>query len=237
MSEMWMMFEPSIVETQSPHARQNLKILRGVTLGLWFLFPVAFWSSKMMPINVAVEEWTWTVADFAGKVMFSCSLMYGNFLTIEQRRLIAMRIVEEGNRIQVRVCMGRGDARVSRWMGWVRRGNGGEMVVWVDGLGPAGGIGEAGGLAAMGWVVGCRGLCMRIAFNLGHTVERKGMRGGVRGDVGQWLQDACDGYRVGCCPVGPCLEDGEWYVFLPVDPMLNGHYNGQEHLRVGTHVC
>ena len=30
--------------------------------------------------------------------MFSSSLLYGNFLTIEQRRLIAMRIVEESNR-------------------------------------------------------------------------------------------------------------------------------------------
>eukprot|EP00967_Tisochrysis_lutea_P061961 scaffold79435_cov17-Tisochrysis_lutea.AAC.1 len=31
-------------------------------------------------------------------VMFSSSLLQGNFLTIEQRRLITMRIVEEGNR-------------------------------------------------------------------------------------------------------------------------------------------
>ena len=30
--------------------------------------------------------------------MFSSSLMYGNFVTMEQRRLMAMRIVEEGNR-------------------------------------------------------------------------------------------------------------------------------------------
>ncbi len=30
--------------------------------------------------------------------MFSSSLLYGNFLTMDQRRLIAMRVVEEGNR-------------------------------------------------------------------------------------------------------------------------------------------
>ena len=33
--------------------------------------------------------------------MFGSSLLYGNFLTIEQRRLITMRIVEEGGRIRV----------------------------------------------------------------------------------------------------------------------------------------
>ena len=39
-----------------------------------------------------------SMGDFIGKVMFSSSLLYGNFLTIEQRRLIAMRAVEEGNK-------------------------------------------------------------------------------------------------------------------------------------------
>lgn len=42
----------------------------------------------------------------AGKVMFSSSLLYGNFLTLEQRKLVAMRIIEESNRIQVRYCPG-----------------------------------------------------------------------------------------------------------------------------------
>ena len=36
--------------------------------------------------------------DFLGKVMFSSSLLYGNFITIEQRRLMAMHAVEEGNK-------------------------------------------------------------------------------------------------------------------------------------------
>jgi hypothetical protein len=38
------------------------------------------------------------------QVMFSSSLLQGNFLTIEQRRLITMRIVEEGNRCDVYFC-------------------------------------------------------------------------------------------------------------------------------------
>ena len=37
------------------------------------------------------------------QVMFSSSLLFGNFLTIEQRRLIAMRVVEESHRVQVTI--------------------------------------------------------------------------------------------------------------------------------------
>ncbi len=45
----------------------------------------------------------WTSCDLLGKVMFSSTLLQGNFLSLEQRRLIAMRVIEEGNRLQVRV--------------------------------------------------------------------------------------------------------------------------------------
>lgn len=53
---------------------------------------------KLGLVDLHTEEWLWCACDFLGKVMFSSSLLHGNFLTIEQRRLIAMRIVEEGNR-------------------------------------------------------------------------------------------------------------------------------------------
>jgi signal transduction histidine kinase len=69
--------------------------------GLWVIFPSTFFFVKLGIVDINTEEWMWTVFDFMGKVMFSSSLLQGNFLTIEQRRLIAMRIVEEGNRIQV----------------------------------------------------------------------------------------------------------------------------------------
>lgn len=63
-------------------------------------------------VDIRTEEWTWCACDFLGKVMFSSSLLHGNFLTIEQRRLIAMRIVEEGNRC-VRACAAGVDSAVS----------------------------------------------------------------------------------------------------------------------------
>ncbi|GFR47594.1 hypothetical protein Agub_g9328 [Astrephomene gubernaculifera] len=98
---MWSMFHASIAEVRHDSSRVSLEVLRLFAVGLWFSFPVIWMVVKLGLVDVYVEEWLWCVGDFLGKVMFSSSLLHGNFLTIEQRRLIAMRIVEEGNRIQV----------------------------------------------------------------------------------------------------------------------------------------
>ncbi|KAG2434989.1 hypothetical protein HYH02_011988 [Chlamydomonas schloesseri] len=98
---MWSMFHASIAEARHDSSRVSLEVLRLFAVGLWFTFPVIWIVVKMGLVDVYTEEWMWCVCDFLGKVMFSSSLLHGNFLTIEQRRLIAMRIVEEGNRIQV----------------------------------------------------------------------------------------------------------------------------------------
>ncbi|GAX76781.1 hypothetical protein CEUSTIGMA_g4227.t1 [Chlamydomonas eustigma] len=99
--EMWCMFSGSLREIRSANSRHSLQVLRCLAVGLWFSFPIIFVAVKAGLTSLYVEEWLWTLGDFMGKVMFSSSLLYGNFLTIEQRRLIAMRIVEESNRIQV----------------------------------------------------------------------------------------------------------------------------------------
>ena len=44
------------------------------------------------------EEWMWGVGDVIGKVAFSSSLVLSNFLTMDQRRLIAIHTVEQTNR-------------------------------------------------------------------------------------------------------------------------------------------
>ncbi|PNW86121.1 hypothetical protein CHLRE_02g074150v5 [Chlamydomonas reinhardtii] len=98
---MWSMFHASIAEARHDSSRVSLEVLRLFAVGLWFTFPVIWIVVKMGLVDIRTEEWTWCACDFLGKVMFSSSLLHGNFLTIEQRRLIAMRIVEEGNRIQV----------------------------------------------------------------------------------------------------------------------------------------
>ncbi|KAL6761671.1 chlamyopsin-5 [Haematococcus lacustris] len=98
---MWRMFDASLAEARNDGSRLSLLVLRFYTVGLWFTFPIIFLLVKGGFLTLNQEEWAWSVADFLGKVMFSSSLLQGNFLTIEQRRLIAMRIVEEGNRVQV----------------------------------------------------------------------------------------------------------------------------------------
>jgi len=98
---LWGMFRASLQESQNDAGKLSLKILRAFTVGLWFSFPTIWFVAHILPIPLVTEEWMWTCFDFMGKVMFSSSLLQGNFLTIEQRRLITMRIVEEGNRIKV----------------------------------------------------------------------------------------------------------------------------------------
>ncbi|KXZ54193.1 hypothetical protein GPECTOR_5g288 [Gonium pectorale] len=98
---MWSMFHASIAEARHDSSRISLEVLRLFAVGLWFTFPAIWIVVKLGLVDVRTEEWLWCASDFLGKVMFSSSLLHGNFLTIEQRRLIAMRIVEEGNRIQV----------------------------------------------------------------------------------------------------------------------------------------
>ncbi|GAX76579.1 hypothetical protein CEUSTIGMA_g4025.t1 [Chlamydomonas eustigma] len=99
--EMWDMFSAPIKDARTPSTMQSLATLRLLMVGLWFSFPIIFITAKLGLVSIHTEEWLWTAGDFLGKVLFSSSLLYGNFLTMEQRRLIAMRMVEEGNRIQV----------------------------------------------------------------------------------------------------------------------------------------
>ena len=65
---------------------------------VWCCFPLISLASMTRLISYASEELMWTLADFLGKVMFSSSLLYSNLLTIEERRRIAMRVIEETNR-------------------------------------------------------------------------------------------------------------------------------------------
>lgn len=70
----------------------------GLRQGLWLIFPTVWMLTKPRFVSISMEEWMWCVGDFLGKVMFSSSLLHSNFLSLEQRRMIAMRIIEEGNR-------------------------------------------------------------------------------------------------------------------------------------------
>lgn len=65
------------------------------------MFPLAEFSVKMGWLGIRSEEWLWCISDFLGKVVFSSSLLQGNFITADERRRIAMKAIEEANRSQV----------------------------------------------------------------------------------------------------------------------------------------
>lgn len=99
MPVMWSMYDVTIREVKRPGARLSLQILRLYTVGFWAVFPPLMYATKFGIItDIQTEEWIWCVADFLGKVVFCSSLIQGNFLTMDQRKFIAMRIVEESNR-------------------------------------------------------------------------------------------------------------------------------------------
>lgn len=79
---MWDMFGVAITEARTDATRTSLSALRGATVGLWFAFPATWLLVKLGLVGVASEEWLWCAGDILGKVMFSSSLLYGNFLTI-----------------------------------------------------------------------------------------------------------------------------------------------------------
>jgi hypothetical protein len=49
-------------------------------------------------VTVYQEELLWCCADTLGKIFFSSTLLHSNFMSIEHRRMMAMRVVEEANR-------------------------------------------------------------------------------------------------------------------------------------------
>eukprot|EP00798_Chlamydomonas_sp_ICE-L_P011407 gene11407-12110_t len=98
---MWKMFDAPMASTED-NSSLNLRMLRAISVGLWAFFPVLWILLRLGVItNINTEEWLWTTGDLLGKCIFSSSLLFGNFVTIEQRRLVAMRVVEESSRLQV----------------------------------------------------------------------------------------------------------------------------------------
>lgn len=49
-------------------------------------------------VGLYQEEVLWCLADTLGKIFFSSTLLHSNFMSIEHRRMMAMRVVEEANR-------------------------------------------------------------------------------------------------------------------------------------------
>ncbi|KAL6760739.1 hypothetical protein V8C86DRAFT_1037595 [Haematococcus lacustris] len=85
--------------SQSPAVRRSLQFICAGTLLIWSLFPVAWLMARFMPQHLMYSEALVLFANFTAKVMFSSSIMYGNYYTIAQRRLIATQLAENEARI------------------------------------------------------------------------------------------------------------------------------------------
>jgi len=60
-------------------------------------------------VSTAWAALLWTCCDLGGKIIFSTSLLHSNFLTIDDRKMRAMREVIESNRCVVSgvlLCVG-----------------------------------------------------------------------------------------------------------------------------------
>ncbi len=101
--ELWCMYGDAIYGAgESDRAAQvSLRALQCFTVTFWTLFPVIWLLVQLNWITLRTEEILWSIADISGKIFFSSSLLHGNFMTIDSRRLMAMRVVEEANRSRV----------------------------------------------------------------------------------------------------------------------------------------
>jgi signal transduction histidine kinase/DNA-binding response OmpR family regulator len=101
--ELWCLYGDAIYGAgESDRAAQvSLRALQCFTVTFWTLFPVIWLLVQLNWITICTEEILWSIADISGKIFFSSSLLHGNFMTIDSRRLMAMRVVEEANRSRV----------------------------------------------------------------------------------------------------------------------------------------
>jgi signal transduction histidine kinase len=99
---LWRMFSAAIAEARGERASvRSLRALRAITVTFWTVFPLIWAAVQLDLLSLRAEEVLWSAADICGKIFFSSSLLHGNFMTIEHRKLAAMRVVEEANRARV----------------------------------------------------------------------------------------------------------------------------------------
>ena len=104
--EIWCMYTDAISaiaghSEADKAARCSLSSLRLCTVTFWSVFPIVWACVQLGLVSIQTEEILWSVSDICGKIFFSSSLLHSNFMTIESRRLAAMRVIEESNRVKV----------------------------------------------------------------------------------------------------------------------------------------
>ncbi|KAF5834465.1 hypothetical protein DUNSADRAFT_8821 [Dunaliella salina] len=103
MYELGCMVASAIKESasESVNSRNSLVFIYICTLLIWSLFPVAWLTTYFNPTDIFTNESLIMFANFGAKVLFSSSIMYGNYITIAQRRVMARLDLENKDRIQM----------------------------------------------------------------------------------------------------------------------------------------
>uniref|UniRef100_A0A7S3VS63 histidine kinase n=1 Tax=Dunaliella tertiolecta TaxID=3047 RepID=A0A7S3VS63_DUNTE len=103
MYELGCMVASAIKESanESANSRRSLVFIYICTLLIWSLFPVAWLTTYFNPTGIFINESLIMFANFGAKVLFSSSIMYGNYITIGQRRVMARLDLENKDRIQM----------------------------------------------------------------------------------------------------------------------------------------
>ncbi|GIL82425.1 hypothetical protein Vretifemale_11416 [Volvox reticuliferus] len=91
----------SAVKAHTSHtSRRSLLFIYMCTLLIWSMFPVA-WMLHVLRAATPHGEYLNVFANFMAKVLFSSSIMYGNYMTIAQRRLLAQQTAENVHRVRI----------------------------------------------------------------------------------------------------------------------------------------
>eukprot|EP00798_Chlamydomonas_sp_ICE-L_P008207 gene8207-1470_t len=101
---MWMlklMIDSAIKESADPRTKSGLLFTFFTSLVIWSLFPLAWLLPHISPRTVYFAELMLVFSNFAAKVVFSSCIMYNNFLSIAQRRMLASLAKEQAERIQM----------------------------------------------------------------------------------------------------------------------------------------
>ncbi|KAK9819755.1 hypothetical protein WJX72_001989 [[Myrmecia] bisecta] len=95
------MINSALAVHSDAEARQGMRAIFYATVVVWLAFPLTWFASAL---NLADIFWTESLilaANFGAKVLFSSSVMYGNFISIQQRRIMAKEIEENLNRMRM----------------------------------------------------------------------------------------------------------------------------------------
>ncbi|KAK9805586.1 hypothetical protein WJX72_006500 [[Myrmecia] bisecta] len=91
----------AIAVQNNPDVHRGLKAIMYTTIVVWSAFPLIWFLGEMGLVSLLAEEIMTMVSSFTAKVLFSSSVMYGNFMTIAQRKRIVEELQEHENRIKM----------------------------------------------------------------------------------------------------------------------------------------